>query len=531
MTQYKLYKNIPYLLKIRKDRYFYYTSPRCFDSDTTETINLLEYEGLNYQSLVGGFPCVILRSGVLPNYNFFDGVSGYLFPKGQERVCEGMVYDNFTIMGTPTLDKLEGKVSQFNSSNYLKVTVNLSGNTTIYTKFTVDSDASNQIILSNQTTGASLIRSDNLILKAWCPSATGGTFELNNGRSYWVKAFSDGTLFYLYALEDTGQTLEEAKASQEWVLSWTCSSSLMIHEGENEFIWGRNTNTYSSQCLTGSIELSGTEICAHGEIVWKPCRKGYLQYTGILASNLQDVASERTYNAFYKDGEIVLDTVTKKAQYMWVGEVVVPAHTLGKAYVRNYDIVGQVAERLPYVEGFDDTKYLVSKQSLPMCNFFPINLKIVTRINSGNSIGSVNGIVWDNNPYVNRGFGIYDSKWTIWHTATTSEGAVEANTDYWVQMIHEVNVGTKLYYLKDNGNYTLETLPSLSEWSLGPVASSYLFDTTGGPLRFGAGVTYSRYFYGSIDVLNTVVYTGMGETPENNTMTWTENWRLFTRTR
>lgn len=252
---------------------------------------------------------------------------------------------------------------------------------------------------------------------------------------------------------------------------------------------------------------------------------------GVLAEGCTDDGSAVNYNLFYQQGELVADVAQSKDGWRWVGVLEVPAHSLQSFWVVKYVETAPMTYQIPYVLGFTANNYLISSCKMPSQPYFAMPLRVITRVVTGSSVSSSIGqnIFWDNSEH-NSGFGTASSQWRIWNGSTHLGGSVSPNTAYWVMMMQEVHGGTKLYYMVDDGTYTLDTLPEddVSLWQLAVSISGTVFDPAGTKMRIGTGYTSTNeYWQGKIDLLSTRVDSGVSVVDEemNVQVSWSAFWR------
>lgn len=256
-----------------------------------------------------------------------------------------------------------------------------------------------------------------------------------------------------------------------------------------------------------------------------------VKYQGLLASGLSDSGEETAYNLFYKDGCILLDVAETREGWRWVGTFTVPAHTVVPVYQMDYTENGTLSYAFPYVSGFTESKYLVSKKAMPNNTYFAWAMRCITRVAGTASIYSRQGIFWDNSSN-NHGFGITGAQWMIFNGSQHVGGKVEEGKAYWLMLIQDEVGGSQLYYLLDDGTYTAETLPmDVSAWTLAVSVEGKVFDTAGAQLRIGAEYTSpSDYWRGKIDLAASRVDVGSktidAETMEKEIM-WHDYWRAL----
>lgn len=304
------------------------------------------------------------------------------------------------------------------------------------------------------------------------------------------------------------------------------SVTLVAYEGlETAF----DTET---KVLTVSGTLPDYSLLGQKTGVLMPYGETYLandggKFRGLLASGVGFSGQETSYNLFYFNGNIVLDTAAEKSGWLWVGTCTIAAHEKPLFYCLKYSEYGAISYEGRVVSGFNTGNYLVSSMNMPTLEFFGASLRFISRVVSGSSVSGSQNLFWDEGSY-NHGFGISSSKWRIWNGTAYTGGTVSANTAYWVMFIQQAEGGSKLYYLVDDGSYTEQTLPmDVSAWTLAVSVVGTLFNPAGGKIRIGTGYTSaSEYWKGKIDLGVTRVDSGGMATPEGDVV-WNVYWRAM----
>lgn len=469
VINFKNFKNSPFTYKIKKPRYRYVNKRVMPAGDMTICEELDLFEGLSYE-FNDEFNFIRANDCVLWNDEVFRGGRTYaLLPKKMKPylVEDKGSYDNFVVMGNVACDVFSGEVGGFSAVNYIQTTVLLPECFEIYTKFKVSSSASNQIVMSNQTTGASPIRSDGLVLKAWSNSGSGGSFALASDVEYYVKGVSDGTTFYLYGLCDESGSFEELKNSQDWVLSWSCPVEYMFRlNAENLLTFGRNTTTYSNQYLNGKIYLKETEISGGGEVLWLPKGEKILSAEGCL-DGVDDVSFRKCYAAFVKpEGELLLSEKDEdKPEYVWANAVTVPEHSPLRHYLPTYESYGKITYDLGLAaSGFSGDNYIkFGKENFVGTGDFEWTVR--GSFYSSSSVSNVLLHAQSDDGYEHLFMTDTSSCLGSWHNgAMRGFKKLESGNRYWFRL-RNIAGKNMLYFLLDNDKkYTLKTLPEPACW-------------------------------------------------------------------
>ena len=251
----------------------------------------------------------------------------------------GLKTINSNIIGEPIFSYNEKFMRGFGASNYFTKSIDLTDYNSfeIYMKIlTPNNTDTNGAFFSNNTTGASPLRRDGILLASWSSQQYIGSYQMPNNTSHWIKGYSDGITWYLYGKADEGETLEEVIYSENWILSGYCPASYMISPTVNNFIFGRNTDTYSNQYFTGSIYTDDLLIKKDGNIIFTNTNIVGEEVPGILDSSYLDTGDQVTLNLYDVETNkrtLILNnnrdvTVQNKQYVEYNGEITIPDHGL-----------------------------------------------------------------------------------------------------------------------------------------------------------------------------------------------------------
>ena len=251
----------------------------------------------------------------------------------------GLKTINSNIIGEPIFSYNEKFMRGFGASNYFTKSIDLTNYNSfeIYMKIlTPNNTDTNGAFFSNNTTGASPLRRDGILLASWSSQQYIGSYQMPNNTSHWIKGYSDGITWYLYGKADEGETLEEVIYSENWILSGYCPASYMISPTVNNFIFGRNTDTYSNQYFTGSIYTDDLLIKKDGNIIFTNTNIVGEEVPGILDSSYLDTGDQVTLNLYDVETNkrtLILNnnrdvTVQNKQYVEYNGEITIPDHGL-----------------------------------------------------------------------------------------------------------------------------------------------------------------------------------------------------------
>jgi hypothetical protein len=294
--------------------------------------------------------------------------------------------------------------------------------------------------------------------------------------------------------------------------------------------------SYRNLVIIGSGELPDYSIYDGGRYCLGTTGKSYLVYdsdadtcieiAGGLAEGLTDDGSLQDYNMFYKDDEIVFDTAETKSGYTWVNSFAIPIHQATPLYQPNYTLVGDLKVDINYrANGFSTSSCFYSPAltlaGLSSMSFFT-SYKIITKVKFDSLDTAVVCSQGDNGDFCV----IIDGYFKLWDTDGRGDVAATTNEYWWIQCLWDNYTGTySLYVLKDETeDYTLDTLPDVSEWQLSATSTQNLASTTSKAISFGRHYSssyYNQYVRGGIDLVSTAVYGG-NKTADGTK--WTTVW-------
>ncbi|MCM1324544.1 MAG: hypothetical protein NC218_10510 [Acetobacter sp.] len=522
MTIYKVYKNMPFQFKAMKDRYWDMTVNKSIDADMAETIAMEPYAGVNgVINTNAAAPLIFVDGGLLPDYHKFKDFSGCLMPEGKNYLVSSEGYYNIVKVGEPRVDYVTGIVSGFSAVNYVRFGICIDHPYyDCIQKAYFDGDERVQTIWYSQNRPPIGMKDKKFGVDSggWKLGAT--VFESG---IYWFRAIFDNGTLKLYVLADEAEnyTLDNLPAIADW------AEELSLENVYNPFI-GANFGLSGDRAeyWGGKMYLSGGLVMfENNEIRWQAKENLPKIYPGLLARNQPLEEEDTVCHLFYYDDKFCADVAEAKAGYRWCGEFNVPAQRVGQVFTQSFTVVNDPVFSYPYMSSFYHTRYLISSKAMPQGQYFPVNIKVVSRVVKKYKSGMQ--YIFCDESENNRGFGVNGDSWALTTTYDVRGVAATDNSIYWVQVIQMANEGTKLYYLEDNDEtYTFDTLPELSEWSLGVSADDIIFDPTGQKLRIGNGYKYTdKYWAGRIDLVNTCVYHSISNAGTD--VTWVRYWSPF----
>ena len=164
--------------------------------------------------------------------------------------------------------------------------------------------------------------------------------------------------------------------------------------------------------------------------------------------------------------------------------------------------------------------YLLANKNTPTINeFFPVNTDFITKVNA-TTLGSYKVILRNTS---NVHFGMYNQNWYLYNGSRTDGGTAELNKTYWVRVVQTAQTSaftTALYYMEDDGTYTINTLPDVgnTNWTKAlEVAKQAFMSNEAFSLGDSDG---TGSFTGTIDLANTLMRTFSGAVEPTYTLYW-----------
>ena len=408
-------------------------------------------------------------------YLFYDIGQEYAI-EDKNKIIEPI--KNYTKVGNVSVDS-NGIVSNFSTSNYIKLNTYLPSTFDIVIKYKHNSVTDSQPgeLIANPTTDNSLYiyysSERSRYGMTLYVSGVGASFETNNpvqyetGSWYWIRLIYNGNEAKIYVIKDNNYTIKTLPP----LSSWNHELTKPVSNLWKDMYVTIGANIPYGKYNTGSIDLNNTYIYELGT--------SYTSYLkGIKDPKLQDTGTELTTKLFdyhYKvQGKFINNTIK-------VGNVI-------------------INESTGIASGFTSSIKLKFEKS----NYYTNERRFYTKLITG-SVSGTTEFLWNftGNDY---GIGISGNAWRIWNGGSIYGTGVSANSTYWTCIVQNSS-GTSLYVLQDNNNkYTSSKLPELSSWVKSCSTSTQLFrdnDFCYG----GSTVTTSEYWTGTIDLLNSWIET------------------------
>lgn len=256
--------------------------------------------------------------------------------------------------------------------------------------------------------------------------------------------------------------------------------------------------------------------------VTAPAGKSYLANGEVLPGALTgDDGTMQDWNCFY-DGETEFNKAESVSGKVWLGHKVIESHVTNPFPAVNFTQAGEVTYS-GNVATFADGDYLAANKNLPNVSFFPQNFDFTAKIKPKTPS-------WYNTVFRNAAtnvfFGLYGAAWCIYSGSRKTGGSATADTTYWIKVQSIYNSETSsyastLYVLEDNGSYTLETLPALSEWTQAVQFDGNVFMSEE---NFWLSNDGTVSFNGDMDLAQVELKTG-GVPASGTEISWVSYWK------
>lgn len=520
----------------------------------------------NVDTSVNGAPIITTESFTLPDNEICEAKEYCYAPKGTNynysKMYSGKIYDNFTKIGSPTISQ-DGLLSNITKSNYLKLPSNFnSGNNSweILFKVKTSSDISSEQNWIGATAGVNWtyplwrLENGNVSLylssngSSWDICANESIFSIETNTWYWLKLTFTGSSYN--ASYSTNGT--------EYTLAYTLNSSTPIYQNQ---LWTIGTNYWNSNNgvqypWTGTIDLSESYIKINNKFWWLPYREAteeiITQIPGILDFSvttddwqqnqeykLYQLKNQNNTDSLQLTENNITDTTQKYKQY--INQLVIPARAYKWYYngipeesYPSYHAEGEVVISNGVASNFGESSFIEFNVYPRYYEEQVESFTTIIEFETGDSVTNhslLELVNWHYNPTLDRyteemiyfscihngKFSTTDDKTlTTFNDGTT----LSPNTKYWMALyLTDENVRT--YLIPDN-NYTSETLPSLSSWTLeNTITFSETMDIYYNEWFFGYysdfGGENAQYnaFNGKLFVDNMLAFNGLTLDPTN----------------
>ena len=516
MTTYtkQVYASLPFQYKITKEKYWDVVAFKAITVNTTDNITLEPYDGVTVSY---NAPVVRITDGILPDTSPYDGYIGY--PNGvygSEYLISFDGYNNYAKVGSPIVDTSTGVVYGFASGSYVTSPSALPSSTyfDMIQKVQFNGGTDEQCVWF--TSADRPISFDNGKLGVYQKGWHQGTTVYVAG-TYWIRAIYDNTdsskTLKLYVLTDDGYTLDTLPALESWTLELTFANCTDAWSNQT-LLLSRNNDSY----WKGLMYLSGTKVSTASEVVWTADGEA----TSIIPGIALDWNGEHVDFYYCPDDTIAMkhyDATELPDGAVWIGELNQKFSLENVTYKANFTQVGDVTYS-GNLATVSDGNYLLANKNTPTINeFFPVNIDFITKVNA-TSTATYRAILRNT---TNVHFGMHNQNWYLYNGSRTDGGTAELNKTYWVRVVQTAQTSTfttALYYMEDDGTYTIDALPAVSntKWTKAFEVAKQAFMNNE---AFSLGNLASlQSFNGSIDLANTLMRTFTGTAEPTYTLYW-----------
>lgn len=515
MTTYtkKVYKGYSFTYTIKKAKYWDKVVTKSISANTVDNVTLEPYDGV---TIAYNAPVVNISDGQLPDGLTFDAFVGY--PNGEYGSDYLISYDgytNYAKVGSPIVKEDTGVVSGFASNSYVTSPSALPSSTyfDMIQKVKFNGGTDEQCVWFTSTDRP--ISFNNGKLGVYQSGWQQGTTVYTAG-TYWIRAIYDNTdsskTLKLYTLADDGYTLDTLPALESWTLELTFANCTDAWSNQT-LLLSRNNNTY----WKNEMYLSGTKVSTADTVVWTADGEVTNLIPGIaLDWGVNDFGGEHTDFYHCPDNTIAMrhyDATELPDGAVWIGELNNKFLLHNVTYKANFTQVGEVTYSGNLATMAETSSLLANKNTPTMSEFFPVNIDFITKVNA-TTLGSYKGIIRNT---TNVHFGMYNQNWYLYNGSRTDGGTAELNKTYWVRVVQTAETSTfttALYYMEDDGTYTINTLPDVSntKWTKALEVAKQAFRSNEAFSLGDSGGTGS--FTGTIDLANTLMRTFSGTSTE-----------------
>lgn len=443
----KVAKSLPVGIKVRKPRYYYQDIAATYNTSTTRNIDLVEFEGLDYNL---SRSTLVFNNKKLWNNEDYIGSTKALAPLyeiNEENVQvipeylttrHGLAY---SIVGNPVIENNVLKNTE--NTNYIipnGIRIAVGSSSWEYTmKIKTYADAlSNEhsfIDLTDDAYGVRvgtaatnlgkwqiLIRYNNDWVNV---GSHAGSHSVQSNTIYWIKAGYDKTTNTYYLKYSTNGT--------DYVNDISYNASNLLN-----YLY-----VYIGKTWYGDIYLDECSLVVDGVEIWGKNAKNVISVAGCLDEGLSENYNETTYNAFVKDGNVLLTDKENVEGMIWANTVTVPEHLKSAIYRKNYNVVGALTyDEIFNVSGFSGSNYISLNGGF---NVGDKTWEVVAKFTTTASFPNLQGIYHFHNAYSSNGrygliirmqgnkFNFVASSGYSWMLNATGSYTLQPNTTYWVK--------------------------------------------------------------------------------------------------
>ena len=193
---------------------------------------------------------------------------------------------------------------------------------------------------------------------------------------------------------------------------------------------------------------------------------------------------------------------------VWIGELNNKFLLHNVTYKANFTQVGEVTYSGNLATMGRTSSFLANKNTPTINEFFPATIDLTVRV-TPTDISGYNIVYRDS--VDERGMGFYNGKFRI-TAGTQGDVFMENGKTYWVRFTQTPQTSSFTctgHYMEDDGTYTIDTLPEVSNtaWTQG-FSTSYQPIVSNAPFRIGDSETSEYTFNGTIDLASVKMRQG-----------------------
>lgn len=332
--QLTVYKYYPTPITIKADGYYDYKTTKTFTT-AGETVNIPSTEMTAYDGLdcsfstasnnlyLADFSDTTLPNGNTPSPTLYAmKASGQTYP-----IPSTPVYDNYTIVGSPTVNVSTGVVSGFSQSNYLQLPQAFNPDNNpwdVYVSFNkpLSQVSNNTQIIS--TSGFQLGINMNAYFWLWVWDKDGNGI-CDSALNLTYSSMPEHTICHIY-FTGSEYKVDYSIDNINWINIYQNTSSVACRSSDIIIIGNAASSSYRSEYFRGSVDLSETYIKVNNSIWWEANSSPDVQIEGCLY-NYTDDGSAVTLNA-YQTGTSIILTPDVSYNGIKLGTVNVPPHSV-----------------------------------------------------------------------------------------------------------------------------------------------------------------------------------------------------------
>ena len=218
---------------------------------------------------------------------------------------------------------------------------------------------------------------------------------------------------------------------------------------------------------------------------------------------VNDFGGEHTDFYYCPDDTIAMrhyDTTELPDGAVWIGELNQKFSLENVTYKANFTQVGEVTYSGNLASLAEDSSLLANKNTPTISEFFPATIDLTVRVTPTDISGY--NIVFRNNIEGNYA-GFRNGRFRM-SSGDQGDVFMENGKTYWIRITQTPQTSSFTctgHYMEDDGTYTIDTLPEVSDtaWTQG-FSITFQFVTSNNPFYIGNAIADGSTFNGSIDL-------------------------------